>query len=348
MAHKILILGDGNFSFSLAFYEKNKNDIIHLTASSFDSEDQVVQKYPESISILAKLRELPQVEIQHQINACDLSRLSRDSFDIIIFNHPHCGVEDVLRHRMLLSHFFFAAKRRLKTFESEIRLTLAMDQPERWEIEKRASDNGLYLKDSKLFDDSDYPGYERKRHQNGKSFHRILLHGQRLQQQSREFIYTQTEPSSKIEMIQLPQVDDVALKQCCGKSFHTEQGWRTHQHMMHSSKTAGFEVQMLKCKACDREFRGQDAVNQHVTSKHGSDNDIQPDWTVKDEPETKTDVICPICHYPASKVHEKQLEPEEVIESKCTSCGKRFVADRDRRQHENYCRRGKKRTNPVL
>ena len=58
----VLLLGEGNFSYALArvrlhLLRHEWNDIrIHMIATSFDSEEELYQKYPESKKVLAKLR----------------------------------------------------------------------------------------------------------------------------------------------------------------------------------------------------------------------------------------------------------------------------------------------------
>ena len=340
---RVLIVGDGNFSFSLAYCEKFKNE--DVVATSFDSRHSLIEKYPEAHFILVRLERM--ATVRHEIDGCNLScdeRLENEKFDKIIFNHPHCGVEDIQRHQMLLSHFFASAKQCLQSSQSEIQLTLAMDQPERWEMHERATKLGLHLKRSNTFHDHEYVGYERKRHQNGKSFHRVLLHGQKLEQSSREFVYTMTPPKITVVPIALEQgVDDTQEKwRCCNKSFHTVQGFRTHVHMVHELGHGGGSQKKLKCHSCDRDFKNQQALDQHCVAKHGQDDIIVPDWSSKKRPlrDVTTLQVCQVCGFdigsPAE--HLKMVQPEDLIVSKCTTCHKSFGTDRDRRQHENYCR----------
>lgn len=115
----ILFLGDGNFSFSLSFIKllihsqtdkcpslqyieyHNDDDItFEYVCTSFDSYDEVVEKYPESRKILDTLSDLPNVTVMHGINAWELRKhFPNTKFDYIIWNHPHLGTENYRLHR---------------------------------------------------------------------------------------------------------------------------------------------------------------------------------------------------------------------------------------------------------
>jgi Domain of unknown function (DUF2431) len=104
---ELLILGDGNFSFSLAL-AKNlkryveflgfKDDQINMTLTSFDSRAQLLKKYHDFKDILPQLLSLP-VQLLHGINAWELSTHFDKNFDLIMWNHPHLGTEDFKLHR---------------------------------------------------------------------------------------------------------------------------------------------------------------------------------------------------------------------------------------------------------
>lgn len=280
-ARAVLTVGDGNFSFSLAFARRFPR--ARLTASSFDSAAELATKYPEAPRICTQLRSLG-ARVLHRVDATQLRATLRQAgsgsngdpeerFDVVVFNHPHCGEENVRRHKSLLSHFY-ASARELLAVGGEVRLTLAHGQPERWEALARACRAGLRLKQQVDDVDSDEAfglAYERKRHQNGRSFHRVLLHGEKLEQQSTLFIFERDASegsSSSGEQVAKEEVEkagdapaavrspvspaaavatpsrkrkaqDAALQQhqfacdTCEKSFKTAQGLKTHVHMVH-------------------------------------------------------------------------------------------------------------------
>ncbi|KAI3631736.1 hypothetical protein MIR68_010209 [Amoeboaphelidium protococcarum] len=137
---RILALGDGNFSFSLALAKQiydcgefneddqlrpahkylglDSSDIhivkIQMVCTSFDSRAEVLEKYPESDGILRRLSGYKDVQVLHQINAWNLDGHFPDQkFDIIYWNHPHLGTENFHLHRFLLAHFLHSAKNAL-------------------------------------------------------------------------------------------------------------------------------------------------------------------------------------------------------------------------------------------
>ncbi|CAN0549512.1 unnamed protein product, partial [Ectocarpus sp. 12 AP-2014] len=134
---RILILGDGNFSFSLALAKglllpptphvqpspqaRLQQPAFEIVATSFDGRLDLLSKYVEAPGIVAALRSLG-VTVLHNVDATALdSRVLQASpsdrrrtqhqqqhFEHVIFNHPHTGTEDMRRHRSFLGHFFHA------------------------------------------------------------------------------------------------------------------------------------------------------------------------------------------------------------------------------------------------
>lgn len=387
---RVLTVGDGNFSYSLAYAKRfvvthatapasssstpatatRHNDAVQLVATSYDSYDELVDKYPESARIVTQLRDANAL-VLHRIDATNLraslaiastaassepsastdeseralagttntsikecddiaSTVATEPFDAIIFNHPHCGEENVRRHQSLLSHFYASALELLGV-DGEVHLTLAAGQPERWQALERAQQAGLRLKqqiDDVDSDDAFGLAYDRKRHQNGKSFHRVLLHGEKLEQQSTLFILERasgvTAPSQLVSAgtgthtnsvldsdtstrkRKAPEASEPRSQRkqqqtgafaCtdCDRSFKTAQGLKTHVHMVHelgqnSASTTAAPV-LLPCGVCDRTFKNADAQRQHRIAKHGADPLIQPDWYQKQQAQDASSVI---------------------------------------------------------
>ncbi|KAI9980277.1 hypothetical protein PInf_026458 [Phytophthora infestans] len=322
----VLTVGDGNFSYSLALAKQHKNQgndtPVQLTATSYDSYNELVAKYPESKRICGQLKELG-ASVMHRVDATNLREslvaagAEQLTFDAVVFNHPHCGEENVRRHQSLLSHFYTSALEILEDSEEDegngILLTLAEGQPERWQAVERALQAGLRL--HRRVDDVDNDAvfglkYERKRHQNGKSFHQVTLHGERKKQASTLFIFrrqnkateaatgevkaTATDPAVTLERksslsrkrkaeSELPF--EFACTQC-DRSFKSAQGLRTHVHMVHELEGgAKANKVLLPCEFCDRTFKKEDARRQHQLAKHGKDPLIRPDWYEKQQTE---------------------------------------------------------------
>ncbi|RMX68704.1 hypothetical protein DD238_005014 [Peronospora effusa] len=320
--HRILTLGDGNFSYSLALAKQLKNQgnesvNIQLIATSYDTYEELIGKYPESKRICAQLTQLG-ATICHRVDATNIHESlvaagaePKLRFDAVVFNHPHCGEENVRRHQSLLSHFYASAlevleKKKEKKEEKELRgilLTLAERQPERWQAVQRALSAGLTLyRQVDDVDNDDQFGlvYERKRHQNGKSFHQVTLYGEKMKQTSTLFIFRRQEDDMDTRSATGTAVCTVTGKEkmmmttrkrkaekdlwlefaCtqCEKSFKSAQGLKTHVHMVHELEAGSASMKVLLCKFCDRTFKKEDAKRQHELAKHGKDPLIKPDW----------------------------------------------------------------------
>ncbi|KAI9919980.1 hypothetical protein PsorP6_015770 [Peronosclerospora sorghi] len=360
---RILTLGDGNFSYSLALvkkYQQDKNERFQLTATSYDSFDELIEKYPEAKRICFKLKELG-VHVLHRVDATNI-RMSlvaagadaSVNFDLIVFNHPHCGEENVRRHQSLLSHFYTSALGVLaKKYEDEwsgIFLSLAEGQSERWQAMQRALKAGLKL--YRQVDNVDEDGqfgvvYDRKRHQNGKSFHQVLLRGEKKKQSSTLLIFRRKEEDGNATLdcsetnvtvsgektkshkrkaeshelvLEFPCTD-------CGKCFKSAQGVRTHKHMVHELR-AGETLKKVffPCECCDRTFKNEDARRQHELAKHGRDPLIKPDWFEMQQTASANVAGETI---PKSSVGEKQVTNATLEPKTCSICALSFPTVQD-------------------
>nr|GMC47371.1 heavy metal-associated isoprenylated plant protein 41-like [Ipomoea batatas] len=88
----ILLVGDGDFSFSLCLANSFAS-ASNILASSLDSYDEVTKKYKDAKSNLEKLQRLG-ATILHGVDAIKMklhTDLRMRKFDRIIFNFPHAG-----------------------------------------------------------------------------------------------------------------------------------------------------------------------------------------------------------------------------------------------------------------
>lgn len=201
----ILLLGEGNLSFSYSLVKKlskskvfqrfrpdavenNRADKLPLqqrhcrvVATTFDSINLLKKKYPETIPILNYFSTKSRIDIQIRgdVNAtCIPESLGTDThspFHLIIFNNPHIGFEDFIRHRSLLSHFFTSARSAADrtandTIPSEIVVALCDTQPQRWDLLGAAKRAGLICVAAVPLTSTEFPYYSNKRHQSDSSF----------------------------------------------------------------------------------------------------------------------------------------------------------------------------------
>ncbi|KAL3673850.1 hypothetical protein V7S43_001538 [Phytophthora oleae] len=177
---RVLVVGDGNFSYSRAFLRANSARIgsseLHVTVTSLDTENQLMEMYPKSRDILDELRN-GGVHVRHGVNATKLENYSFGdgegsasvSFDRIVFNFPHYAADGgvgnkhkrnkIHRHRQLLTDFFASASQVLAS-GGQIWVTLCAGQGgtklerktraagDTWQIVHCAAAAGLVLQDA--------------------------------------------------------------------------------------------------------------------------------------------------------------------------------------------------------
>lgn len=148
-AIKVLTLGDGDLSFSLAL-SRCFGNALHLTATTLVGSDELVHKYQGSNETLSELS-LRGVTVCHGVDAC-LPPPCISQQDVIIFNFPHLGdtPEDgaspssahVKAHQALIAHFLAAARQRLVA-GGQVHITLCGEQPALWNLLHAATRVGL-------------------------------------------------------------------------------------------------------------------------------------------------------------------------------------------------------------
>jgi len=170
--HRILTVGDGNLSFSLSL--ASGLSARNLTATTFDSYPQLLEKYSESDNIVRTLKALG-AAVWHSVDATDFEKLPASAaaaalagpFDRVIFNFPHIGgstPEDVMTNQELLTGFFKAALPRLAPEAGEIHVALRRTVfYDSWKIVDLAKAAGLVLVKIVPFDAQAFAGYEPRR-----------------------------------------------------------------------------------------------------------------------------------------------------------------------------------------
>jgi 25S rRNA (uracil2634-N3)-methyltransferase len=162
-AHSILMVGEGDFAFSLALAVKLGGR--KLVATSYDSRATVLEKYPHAITHLTALR-TAHVELHHGVDVKSLGREPwMHKFNRIIFNFPHIGgssEEDVTLNQELLADYFKSAAPFLSK-EPKGQAIVALRNTsfyDKWKIQEQAKKAGLILKETRRFPSRDFPTYK--------------------------------------------------------------------------------------------------------------------------------------------------------------------------------------------
>ncbi|CAI0394945.1 unnamed protein product [Linum tenue] len=181
--HVILLVGEGDFSFSLSL-ARSFGSASNIVATSLDTRDDLMKKYKKAGFNLALLRELG-AHVFHGVDATkmmDHPHLKILRFDRIIFNFPHAGFhgkEDspklISKHAELVHGFFRNASAMLRRPWGEVHVSHKTTKPYcDWNIVELAFHSFLTFVCAVDFRPEDYPNYSNKRGDGKKadeSFH---------------------------------------------------------------------------------------------------------------------------------------------------------------------------------
>ncbi|KAL9323576.1 hypothetical protein ACSQ67_008433 [Phaseolus vulgaris] len=170
-SHYILLVGEGDFSFSLCLaraFGTAKN----MVATSLDSRASLRKKYGSALRNLMELEGLGCV-ILYKVDVHKMLEhpfLQHRHFDRIIFNFPHAGFTysesddcQIQLHKRLVSGFLNNAKFMVNK-GGEIHITHKTTHPfSKWNIKGLAKRKSLVLVEEQEFYRDHYPGYTNKR-----------------------------------------------------------------------------------------------------------------------------------------------------------------------------------------
>ncbi|KAI3889225.1 hypothetical protein MKX03_006457 [Papaver bracteatum] len=153
-SHKILLVGEGDFSFSTCF-ARAFCSASNMVATTIDSEETLYTRLPSSELNIKHLRSmgclvLHNVDVNFMALSSSYPVLTRMKFNLISYKN-------------LLSGFFKSSSKMLKK-DGEVHVAHRDDHPYNiWEIEELANEAGLILIAKVDFRSSQYVGYNRKR-----------------------------------------------------------------------------------------------------------------------------------------------------------------------------------------
>ncbi|XP_062088028.1 heavy metal-associated isoprenylated plant protein 41 [Humulus lupulus] len=169
---KILLVGEGDFSFSLSL-ARSFGSARNMVATSLDPLEKIEKYYSNGIRNIMELEERGCL-VLHGVDGKHMSDhffLKTQRFNRIIYNFPHVGFhypEDsccqIQMNKTLVKEFMKNAKALLRKEDGEIHISHKEGDPyDKWNLVEKAQKIGLHLHDTVPFCKNDYPGYQNKR-----------------------------------------------------------------------------------------------------------------------------------------------------------------------------------------
>jgi hypothetical protein len=239
----------------------------------------------------------------------------------VIFNHPHIGVEDAVRHSRFISHFFHTANHvwlsNKRPNAGVLHLTLVMGQFERWKCMDAAKKHGFIILDRSAFQPPPPPGvyiqeYFRKLKQQQKinndvdngndnditvkleafqSENDFKRRFQTRRHQSGRSFSSRTEEGS--ETITFGRKEDIG--------FHaaTQLPWQnmTFNTKINNLETANNQERKFVCPHCSKNFLDNRGLKNHIKCVH----DVNSNNNQTTRKSHALDIVCEVCTGDAMK-----------------------------------------------
>ncbi|RCV12144.1 hypothetical protein SETIT_2G245900v2 [Setaria italica] len=167
----ILLVGEGNFSFSLALATAFGSGA-NLVATSLDTDEALKKMYSRAESNIMNLKRLG-ATVLHGIDVQKMkfhTDLKNRRFDCIVYNFPHAGFKGkeyeahmINLHKKLVRGYFCNARHLLRPC-GEIHVSHKSGASyDKWDLEQIAAKFSLILVEKVGFQKAQYPGYNQKK-----------------------------------------------------------------------------------------------------------------------------------------------------------------------------------------
>ncbi|XP_076918204.1 uncharacterized protein At4g26485-like [Bidens hawaiensis] len=172
-ADKIVLVGEGDFSFSLCSLARAFGSARNIVATTLDTQQELVNKYGNASDNIKELEDRGAV-VLYGVDATTMGNhffLTTQRFNRIVYNFPHVGFrfpEDngcqIKMNKELVKGFLKNAKMLLKKENGEIHVSHKIGEPyDKWDLVNKAKKIDLVVCEKTRFYKNIYRGYEPKR-----------------------------------------------------------------------------------------------------------------------------------------------------------------------------------------